>query len=70
MNDICAHLRNAVQELRRKPIPLADMIPAMNAAADEIERLRQRENDLLKHLALKRGTPQTEAALGALGVPR
>ena len=33
-------LRQLCNDIRRKPIPLADVIPTMQAAATEIERLR------------------------------
>jgi hypothetical protein len=34
-------LRNAVQKLRRTPMPLSDMIPLLTKAADEIEELKK-----------------------------
>ena len=39
VNRHAANLRSLAEELRRKPIPLAECIPAMQRAADEIDRL-------------------------------
>ena len=45
-------LRQLCNDIRRKPIPLADVIPTMQAAATEIERLRA-EVEALRADALK-----------------
>ena len=45
-------LRQLCNDIRRKPIPLADVIPTMQAAATEIARLRA-EVEALRADALK-----------------
>ena len=39
MSTLIATLRRVAQDLRRRPIPLSDLIPLLQQAADRIEQL-------------------------------
>ena len=41
MNTVSQHLRDLVAKLRHTPMPLADIIPTLQQAADEIDKLTQ-----------------------------
>lgn len=43
-NDLVKQLRDVIQDIRRKPYPIKDLIPLLASAADEIENL-QRVNE-------------------------
>lgn len=38
---IAGRLRNTIQDIRRKPYPIKDLIPLMSEAADELENQRR-----------------------------
>lgn len=58
-------LRQLCNDIRRKPIPLADVIPTMQAAATEIERLRA-EVEALKLQRAAAGLVHRETATTVL----
>jgi hypothetical protein len=47
MNTLIERLREACKKLRRTPMPIADVIPMLQEAADTIEAM-QRENEALR----------------------
>lgn len=50
MNDTATNLREICSSIRVKPYPISDIIPSLQNAADEIDRLQACE-DVLRELA-------------------
>lgn len=49
-------LRDAVQKLRRTPMPISDIAPLLQEAADEIDRLKNEslDNQMLRYQSAQR----------------
>lgn len=53
MNDISQKLREICADIRRKPYPISNIIPVIQGAADEIERLIKDAERLQESLGLE-----------------